>query len=698
MVTQAQLATGLGGAYGSDYDLNRNLLYFVENTTGKISVLDLIRQLDLALSQHTATIGNNQGVDLVTGVVGSIGSIIWDHADGGILKLRPQGNARFSYLGVTDFDHITQAELQNFSYIYDTSGNIGDSLLVAGAVIGVYNSYRQPAQDFDYAKVKILSNTGSTLQISWVAYRLKPRVRVLGTGYNHPEDIKLTSGGRYAYVTEGNGNFLRVDLNNANRASAQVLSSLLVSPQQIFLDEAHGQAYVPECTNTATGNLWRIDLSSGIKTSLFSSLQNCYGLLLSSDLSYAYLTERVSGANRLSKINIAERRREIIYSGLNSPFYMEWADNTQSRIILAERDPMNRISIIDLTSNPVSLSVLVNVPTHPSSIAMIKSGTMVVCCDAEIDQYELHAVTATDPLLLGIGLVPIDHIVNAGNDATDGYATTTDSSSYLISVTDAPFGGSLALMINHNAARIMGASFYKLFVNQITPLAGVEFEPRQNFGDYIWDSVNCRFITKVTSPDSNGFYEVRKPSELWYNPYLGYLLDSSILGNGLCMINIKLYNASQIEIPVTLSIHSRRVKIDNQWPTAILEKIFNNGTEKLVCSIVTGPSDQFTFRIVATDPQGHLLSWSLGVLWGDNKSATITGDDYSHHISPTRQWTGVNSGPPDVPASGWHAAVPGDSTSTRCAHTFILSVWDRVINGYGYIHGQSYHKSLTIWI
>jgi hypothetical protein len=129
---------------------------------------------------------------------------------------------------------------------------------------------------------------------------------------------------------------------------------------------------------------------------------------------------------------------------------------------------------------------------------------------------------------------------------------------------------------------------------------------------------------------------------------------------------------------------------------ANIEKIFHDGAEIQVCDIVNTGTDQFTFRILATDPQGHLLSWNLSAMWGDNKSGHIGGDDYSHHISPTRQWTGVVSA--DVPTPAWHATVAGDSTSTRCAHTFHLDVWDRVINGYGYFHHQTYHQSITIWL
>ena len=101
------------------------------------------------------------------------------------------------------------------------------------------------------------------------------------------------------------------------------------------------------------------------------------------------------------------------------------------------------------------------------------------------------------------------------------------------------------------------------------------------------------------------------------------------------------------------------------------------------------------FDIVATDPQQHLLSWSLTALWGDNRSALVASDSYASHVSPTRQWAGVAG---VVPAAPWHAAVAGDPTSTRCAHTFVLSMWDRVIDGYGYLHYNQVHKSITIML
>ncbi|HMG76209.1 MAG TPA: hypothetical protein VK582_22105 [Pyrinomonadaceae bacterium] len=696
MTTPIQLASGLGGAIGSDYVQSKNQLYFVE-FNGKVSVLDLVRPLVGIVSQGTIVIKGTWLFDCESGTLPPLGTttgdIWWEQIDTVRRQMVPQNSAKIINLGPVDFDALTHVELQNLPYGTTPipGNNDASNKLVNGDVFAVQTNAG------NYAKIKVL-NYDYNMKVQWVNYRVAPRYRVLGTGYTQPEDIKVTSGGRYAYVTERSGDFLRVDLTNANRAAATFVVSGLTAPHQIALDENHGQAYVPEFTGTATGKIWRIDLSSGAKTAVYTGLQGCTGLLLSNDLRYAYVAEQVSGANRVARINLATAQRDVLVAGLEGPFFMEWADESESRIILPERDPANRVIMLDLTATPVTVTkVLTGVASRPSSIVLTNPGTMIVCSDSEINQYDLSSslFSLAGPVFMGIGLVPVDHIINTGNNNTDGYADTTDNPGYILQVKDAPFGGTLAIMINHNAAFLAGATYYKLFVSQVTPVASPPTEPRQSFSDYLWNAASSSFIPRATGPDASGFYPVRLPFQIWYNPLLGYMLDTSILPNGLCVIDIKLYNAAKVEIPVG-SIHSRRVKIDNQWPVANIEKIFHDGVEVPVCQIVNSGTDQFTFRITASDPQGHLLSWNLSAVWGDNQSGNVGGDSYSSHVSPTRQWAGVVSG--DVPTPAWHATVGGDSTSTRCAHTFYLGVWDRVINGYGYLHYQTYHKSITIWL
>jgi hypothetical protein len=81
-------------------------------------------------------------------------------------------------------------------------------------------------------------------------------------------------------------------------------------------------------------------------------------------------------------------------------------------------------------------------------------------------------------------------------------------------------------------------------------------------------------------------------------------------------------------------------------------------------------------------------------MWGDNASAAVASDTYANHLGGAPIWAGI-SGVVTPPAPGWEAN-DGTWPSTHCAHTFYLDVWDRVIDGWSYIHDAGYHKSITI--
>ncbi len=41
--------------------------------------------------------------------------------------------------------------------------------------------------------------------------------------------------------------------------------------------------------------------------------------------------------------------------------------------------------------------------------------------------------------------------------------------------------------------------------------------------------------------------------------------------------------------------------------------------------------------------------------------------------------------------------MSGDPTSTHCAHSFFLYAWDRVINGWAFVHDPAgYQQSITL--
>jgi hypothetical protein len=303
--------------------------------------------------------------------------------------------------------------------------------------------------------------------------------------------------------------------------------------------------------------------------------------------------------------------------------------------------------------------------------------------------------SAAGPIFLGIGFVPADatHLPN-------GYADTTVDPTYFFQVKDCPFGGTLPLMINWEHARTLGANFYQVF---IAGPSGPPVQVTQSFGDYLWSVPLNRFELVTTTAASGGYYPLRSAGQIWLNFWLGLLLDTTGQPNGLNTISIKLFSAESAASEIGHSTDPGRfaaVMIDNTVPVANIQQILQQPGNVPVgaCAIVDTGTPTFTFVVTASAPQSHLLGWSLVAYWGDDKSMGVASDNYSAHITPTRLWAGITgvAVPPPGPTP-WNATVAGDPTSTHCAHSFFLDAWDRVINGWGYIHGAaSYQKSITL--
>ena len=673
-----QRATGLAGAIGCSYRQAHNDLIFVE-FAGRISKLSLVRPVAATVSSGTATLRGTWLFDFDAGHEGTSGDVWWEQHTATRRSLEPSGGAQIVNLGHVNYPNVTPALLQTLPY--GTAGIDGNTdatnLLTPGDVFAVRTNLG------NYAKAQVVSY-GYDLHITWTTYRLGSAYQVIGTGYSQPEDVVVTADETHAYVTERSGDLLRVDLSNANRGAATVVHSGMTAPQQISLDERRNVAYVVEFASP--GRLLRIDLGSGAATTVVPDLTNPIGLLVTSDAAFAYVTEQLAGGHgQLSRIELSTGRREILLTGSEAPlFFLRWSDPGEGSFLVTERDPADEIWLVDLTHAPVQISKLVvGTAFRPSSVAVLAASDLLVCCDSEIDEIGLGATSiyrASGDILLGIGHVPATSI-------TGGYATTDPG--YFFQVKDSPFGGSLPVMVNHDRAYADGARYYKVFVDGV--------EQRQPFSDYRWDNPTGRFVLRTVSPSATGFYTVRSPAELWYNHFLGYYADSSGLTNALHTIGIRLYSAANAASEIgNLTDPGRTVElmIDNRLPTAAINSILHDGAAVGTCAVVTSGSSRFEFDVTASDPDGHLKSWYLGAMWGDDASAAVASDTYANHLGGAPIWTGI-SGVVTPPAPGWEAN-DGTWPSTHCAHTFYLDVWDRVIDGWSYIHEAVHHKSITI--
>ena len=514
---------------------------------------------------------------------------------------------------------------------------------------------------------------------------------VLGGGYNAPSDIELSVDGLHAYVAENPGTLLRLSLSNLNRSAATVVASGLNGIDQIALDKAHGVAYVAEFTG---GHIQKINLTTGAKT-VVATIPTPRGVLVTSDGRFIYVS---SDAGTITRFDLSTNTSLVVASGLNGPRHLTWADAGESMILFPQANPTGTVLKAILTTSPATVTAIAGpTPFAPYSVAVLSSNQLLIASATVVGEVDLTAsvYTAAGPILLGIGFVPADaaHLPN-------GYADTTIDPTYFFQVKDCPFGGTLPLMINWEGARSMGANFYQVFIEG--PV-GPPVQVMQSFSDYL-RSVPLNAFELVTTTSANGgYYPLRAAGQIWLNFWLGLLLDTTGRPNGLNQISIKLFSAENAASEIghfTDPGRFAKVMIDNTVPTVNIQQIDQQPGNLPIntCGIVQTGIPTFTFQVTASAPQSHLLGWSLTAYWGDNKSESVASDNYNNHITPTRLWAGITGAavPPPGPTP-WNALVSGDPTSIHCAHSFFLDAWDRVINGWGYIHGvASYQKSITL--
>ena len=526
MPSQVQLVAGLGGAIGSDFRSSQNQLIFVE-FNGKLSRLNLTRTATVITSGAT-TLKASYGFNLDTGIEDATGAPltgdIWWSPPAGMVRI---GAAQVINLGSANFAALTADTLQSLPF---SAATIPPAKFVTGDVFAVQTN------GGNFSKVLIVAS-GFNLVIEWVTYKLDSPYAVLGTGYEQPEDVKASADGTHVWVTERTGNLLHVPLASPNRTPALIKTSGMTAPQQMFLDEAHNTAYVVEYA--PSGNLWQINLTTGAKTAALTGLQNAVGLVLSADLQTAYISEQTTGPDlgRVSSFQLSSGTRQTIVAGLTAPFFLTWSDATQTSLLIPERDPANRITMINVAGK-TSQVALSSVPFRPSSVTVPTPGQMLICSDSIIEEAAFLAFQPAGPLLMGIGFIPFDKVITTPGP-TLGLADTTVDPAYFYQVKDTPFGGALPLTLNYMRALNDGAAYYRVFVQNISGFVLQDV----TWTDEHWNGFE--FVAQTTGPvtvaGQPGFFPTRALSDLflWMNPTLGGFVQSTGLPNGLNTIWIE---------------------------------------------------------------------------------------------------------------------------------------------------------------
>jgi len=441
---------------------------------------------------------------------------------------------------------------------------------------------------------------------------LSPAHTVIGTGYTNPEDIELSADGVHAYITERSGDLVKVSLSTPNRASATVIASGMVAPQQMALDEAHDTAYVVEYA--PTGNLYQINLTSGTKTAIPVTLNNAVGLAITSDSQYAYVTEQTT-PGRIRKIRLSDGSATVIATGFTAPFFLIWGDPAEASLLVAERDPANRVTRVDLATNTTSL-VAGGFSSRPGAMALMSPSRLLVHGETTLSIVDFLPFITSGPLFMGFGFIPFDKVIQTPGP-NQGLADTTVPPGYFYQVKDTPFGGTLPIMINYPAATALGATHYRITVDGVIRL--------DSWTDEEWNGVTFVPVTTSTVVVNfqPGFYPVRTSPFLFMNPSLGSLMDSTGLSNAVHTLVVEFvrpnplpFSTSPIVLATTAPVMFR---VDNNPCKAVLAapKVGINVAD--ACGILRYvlTTDTVAMVFTASHPN-NFADYSFGLIRGHN--------------------------------------------------------------------------------
>ena len=330
-------------------------------------------------------------------------------------------------------------------------------------------------------------------------------------------------------------------------------------------------------------------------------------------------------------------------------------------------------------------------------------------------------------LFHGIGVVDPHSI-------TDGYATT-DPWDDLPNRKDCPFGGSLHIKGQFDTTIPNPPKYYQVLYakwDDITLPALSGFKPilneswtvsKYNTATSDWEPLVIEPINGVIPGEK--VYEIPDYTDITLNKktrlikWTTHRQDAGVrrYPDGKYDLLIKAWDASGNPLVLNSSHPENNkltVMIDNKWPKALLRMIGTHDilrTDEMlpytpVCPVFSkssdGPNLSVTFD--AIDENEHFLKYLISFITGHNFYVDETIKGYDGKAGPneifkvTKKHKAIGTSivttthPPDefkLPGGFNNEGVDwniGSPDVVKCAYQVRLRVWDRSINGYGYIH------------
>ncbi|WP_147332936.1 hypothetical protein [Archangium gephyra] len=689
--------TSVVGGRGSDRLPDSDFTYFIArgDPSGAFGQIGEWSINSYELVSRGVTKLTSSGVDLDGGGAGGIADIVWDGTEvssGGLSGL----------VRIPSMD-AEPGSLPELAFDYDAHfPEMGDS--TRG------NFYAAVTSSDNFSKLRIYKNAADgEVKVEWFTYRFTFTPK--GFGFQDPRDIVLAveNGVTVAYVSAVRsvrsgtsfklvGTVHRVPRNDVpgSRDFKTLSPSPYVvanwdpssepagrnNPQQLALHD--GRLYV------ANGDvIVRVDPVTVTKLPVCVGLKGATGLLLSKDGSQAYVTDTEKGGRLLSlKLNPSTGMYSVekeLVTGIGRTGFLEWADDerTSFYLPLPDGNEVRRIGDLGAPAGITSqtlLSASTGGPNKPYSVSVLSNHRLLIVSDSELGNLSMEISVAPGVLVMGIGLVPFTFINQDSGSPNAGRADTSGTS-YFFQVNNVPFGGWLNLMINHEGAYELGARYYQVRFLQ----DGVPVSVSNGFTDAKWNATTARWEMVSTSHVALGslaeLYPVRSPTELWYNPYFGAEMNSTLLKNGVRTLVVTFFDAGGNPIPG--ASFERILRIDNNRSSLSLSlPVIGGRDQALTCGALQYKlkTDEFLLDYKVSHPTGDAI-YSLSIYGGGRwLPAPISESGRVGDAAPPKVKTVYD--------------IIGDC---NVANVYIrLGTEVRVTNGYWWIYGNATDLSFTL--
>ncbi|MDI1431177.1 hypothetical protein [Polyangium sorediatum] len=553
---------------------------------------------------------------------------------------------------------------------------------------GAGHHYAVKTSEGNFAKVRIYKDaTSNETRMEWVTYRTSNEPELVETDLGSPTDVivkEVAAGDLVAYVCGADE-----DGNGYVYAGGVVHADGFGSPKQMVFTPDGGTILLADGST-----LWAIDANldnpfSAVDLLAGSGLE-VRGVAVTKAGDRVYLSG-VDGSIYSGTLRLAENKVHVDATpgGAPKPFAgplspdpltLHWADEAQTALLatLVGGAPADHKLLLIPLSDPSDARDLLEGVTingakpEPRSIEVIKELRFAMTSDAGVGELDTGLPLGLN-VPLGIGHVPFQAILDSG--VKTGLADTVtppELQGYFYKVKDVPFGGTLHLMLNHAKAHAEGYHSYQIrFLKD-----GEARQITASFSDLKWDG-SGRFVASPVKAEtvgsSVGCYPVRDPDDLWYNPHLGALLNTTGFPNGVHTLEIKFLDATGNAV----AVFSRDIFIENA-PSRVkfLNFLVNGQTLNSACG-----ASQYVSK---EDPV------TLGFEAGYDG---LTNANYNLRVIVGAKVLAERSGVFDPNTPLFNQAFPKlRDLMGKCniaTITASMSISPRVINGYNYIGGAS---------